>query len=218
MASSFRLSGFSALLAATAVLVLAQLAHSPASADTTEENVEATYLKDLDIRQVPMSDIIELPTSGNTQSSSGPELAVKTAVDRPDARYGHGDRLVLTVEVTEDAYVWVFDTGTSGKVHLVFPNKYVSDNFVRAGSPIAIPSQEADYELLVSHPAGVELLTVIASKDGTPLALDLIDQETQAGPFLALRGDAVTVAKDLSISLKKAHPSWVGHQQLIYIE
>jgi hypothetical protein len=216
MTGSFRLSTFSALLAAAAVVALAQFASSPASADTTEEIVEASYLKDLDIRQVPMAELTLTPLSKPSSSSSA--LAVKTAVDRPDARYGHGDRLVLTVEVTEDAYVWVFDTGTSGKVHLVFPNKYVSDNFVRAGSPIAIPSQEADYELLVSHPAGVELLTVIASKDGTPLALDLIDQETQAGPFLALRGDAVTVAKDLSISLKKAHPSWVGHQQLIYIE
>lgn len=216
MASSFRLSTFSSLLAAAAVLALAQVAPSPASADATEEIVEASYLKDLDIRQVPMVDLAPAPVSKPSSADSG--LAVRTAVDRPDARYGHGDKLVLTVEVTEDAYVWVFDTGTSGKVHQIFPNKFVGNNFVRAGAPIAIPNQEADYELLVSHPAGAELLTIIASKDSTPLAQDLIDQEIQAGPFLALRGDAVTVAKDLSISLKKAHPNWVGHQQVVYIE
>ena len=216
MTGSFRLSTFSALLAAAAVVALAQFASSPASADTTEEIVEASYLKDLDIRQVPMAELTPAPLSKPNSSDSG--LAVNSAVDRPDARYGHGDNLVLTVEVTEDAYVWVFDTGTSGKVHQIYPNKYVSDNFVRAGSPIAIPPHEADYELLVSHPAGVELLTVIASKVSTPLTQDLIDQETQAGPFLALRGDAVTVAKDLSISLKKSHASWVGHQQVVYIE
>ena len=216
MTGSFRLSTFSALLAAAAVVALAQFAPSPASSGTTEEIVEASYLKDLDIRQVPMAELTLTPLSKPSSSSSA--LAVKTAVDRPDARYGHGDRLVLTVEVTEDAYVWVFDTGTSGKVHQIFPNNHESDNFVRAVSPIAIPSQEADYELLVSHPTGAELLTVIASKDSTPLAHDLIDQQTQAGPFLALRGDAATVAKDLSISLKKAHPSWVGHQQVIYVQ
>ena len=215
MTSSFRLSAFSALLAA-AVLALTQFAPSPVSADTTEETVEATYLKDLDIRQVPMAELAPAPMS--KPSSSDPELAVKTAVDRPDARYGHGDKLVLTVEVTEDAYVWVFDTGTSGRVHQIFPNKYDNDNFVRAGRAIAIPPQEADYQLLVSHPTGAELLTIIASKDSTPLAQKLIDQEIQAGPFLALRGDAVTVAKDLSISLKKAHPNWVGHQQVVYID
>ena len=216
MTGSFRLSTFSALLAAAAVVALAQFVPSPASADTTEAIVEASYLKDLDIRQVPMAELTLTPLSKPSSSSSA--LAVKTAVDRPDARYGHGDRLVLTVEVTEDAYVWVFDTGTSGKVHQIFPNNHESDNFVRADIPIAIPSQDADYELLVSHPMGVELLTVIASKDSTPLAQDLVDEETQAGPFLALRGDAVTVAKDLSISLKKAHSSWVGHQQVVYIE
>ena len=171
MTGSFRLSTFSALLAAAAVVALAQFAPSPASSGTTEEIVEASYLKDLDIRQVPMAELTLTPLSKPSSSSSA--LAVKTAVDRPDARYGHGDRLVLTVEVTEDAYVWVFDTGTSGKVHQIFPNNHESDNFVRADSPIAIPSQEADYELLVSHPTGVELLTVIASKDSTPLAQDL---------------------------------------------
>ena len=125
---------------------------------------------------------------------------------------------MITVEVSEDAYVWVFDTGTSGKVHQVYPNRYESDNFVLADNPVAIPRQGADYQFVVSHPKGAELLTVIASKDSAPLAQDLIDQETQAGPFLALRGDAASVAKDLSISLKKAHSHWVGQHQVIHIE
>ena len=212
MAHSFRLSALSAFLAVAAVLALSQHALSPASADIAEP----AYLKDLDIRQVPMAELAPTPISKPSSSDSG--LAVEVAVDRPDARYGHGDKLVLTVEVTEDAYVWVFDTGTSGKVHQIFPNKYEGNNFVRAGSPIAIPPREADYELLVSHPTGTELLTIIASKDSGSLAQDLIDQEIQAGPFLALRGNAVSVAKDLSISLKKSHPRWIGHQQVIYIE
>lgn len=217
MAISIRLPAAGAVLAAAALLALAQFAVLVASADDVQPKEERAYLKDLDIRQVPMA-ALEAPMPANRPEDEGSGLAVKTALDRSDARYSHGDNLVLTVEVTEDAYVWVFDTGTSGKVHQIFPNSYESDNFMRAGNPVAIPHPESEYQFVVSHPKGTELLTVIASRDSAPLAQDLIDRETQAGPFLALRGDAVSVAKDLSISLKKAHSNWVGHQQVVYIE
>ena len=209
---STRLPVPGAVFVAAALLTVSQLAAPLASADTGQP----AYLKDLDVRQIPMAKLEPTPASAASSASTG--LSVMTTVDRPDARYRHGDSLELTVDVTEDAYVWVFDTGTSGKVHQIFPNRHETDNFVRAGKPVAIPRDGADYQLLVSHPQGAELLTVIASKDSTPLAQDLIDKETKAGPFLALRGDAVSVAKDLSISLKKAHPNWVGHHKVIHIE
>ena len=173
-------------------------------------------MKDLDIRQVPMAKLEAAPVSA--QTTAGTELVVNTAVDRADARYRHGDTLTLTVDVTEDAYVWVFDTGTSGKVHQIFPNRYESDNFVRAGKAVSIPPAGSEYQLLVSHPKGVELLTVIASKDNIPMTRDLVDQSTEAGPFLALRGDAVSVAKDLNITLKEKPASRVVHNQVVYVE
>ena len=213
-----RRSAASALLAAAAFLSFS-FAAPQAGADTAQSNVEETsYLKDLDIRQRPMATSIMAPVRESAARAVGPALAIKTAVDRPDARYTHGDSIELSIEVSEDAYVWVFDTGTSGKVHQIFPNRYETDNFVRANAAVAIPGQGADYQLLVSHPKGAELITVIASKDSTALTQDLIDRETQAGPFLALRGDAASVAKDLSISLKKAKAKWVAHQKVVYIE
>ena len=208
MTTSSRLTALGAVLAAATFLAFNQFGIPLAKAQE--------YLKDLDIRQVPMAEFTPVPVSRPELGATG--LAVRTAVDRPEARYIHGENLVLTVEVTEDAYVWVFDTGTSGKVHQIFPNRYESDNFLRAGKPITIPREQSDYQFVVSRPKGADLLTVIASKDSTPLTQDLIDQETQTGPFLALRGDAVTVAKDLSISLKKDHPHWVGYQQVFHVE
>ena len=213
MVVSPRLPAFGAPLAAAALLALSQLAIPSASA------AEPAFLKDLNIRQRAMVDVAppSLPSAG-TSTAAGAGIVVNTAVDRSDARYRHGDSLTLSVDVNEDVYVWVFDTGTSGKVHQIFPNRHDADNFVRAGKPIAIPRKGAEYQLLVSHPKGAELLTVIASKDSNPLTRDLIDNETQAGPFLALRGDSISVAKDLGISLKKSHPKWVGHHQVIHIE
>ena len=207
---SSRISPWGTGLAATMLVVLSQFATSLANA------TEPLYIKDLDIRQVPMAKLQAAPASAQNTASTG--LVVKTAVDRPDARYRHGDTLTLTVDVTEDAYVWVFDTGTSGKVHQIFPNRYESDNLVRAGKSIAIPSARSDYQLLVSHPKGAELLTVIASKDNIPMTRDLIDESTEVGPFLALRGDAVSVAKDLNITLKEKPASRVVHNQVVYIE
>lgn len=151
-------------------------------------------------------------------TAASPGLMVRTAVDRPDARYRHGDTLTLTVDVTEDAYIWVFDTGTSGRVHQIFPNRYESDNFVRAGKAVSIPPAGSEYQLLVSHPKGAELLTVIASKDNVSMTRDLVDQSAEAGPFLALLGDAGSVAKDLKVTLKEKPASRVVHNQVVYIE
>ena len=207
---SLRISPRGTGLSATMLVMLSQLAAPLANA------TEPLYLKDLDIRQVPMAKLEAAPVSAQTTAGTG--LMVKTAVDRADARYRHGDTLTLTVDVTEDAYIWVFDTGTSGKVHQIFPNRYESDNLVRAGKAISIPPAGSEYQLLVSHPKGAELLTVIASKDNIPMTRDLVDQSTEAGPFLALRGDAVSVAKDLKITLKEKPASRVVHNQVVYVE
>ena len=94
---------------------------------------------------------------------------------------------MLTVETTEDAYIWVFDTGTSGKVHQIFPNKYDTGNFLAANTPLSIPQPDSKYQLAVSHPQGAELITVVASRDKVSLTPQLIDT-SGGGTFLALRG------------------------------
>lgn len=207
---SSRISPWGTGLSAAMLVMLSQLAAPLANAE------EPSYMKDLDIRQVPMAKLEAAPVSAQTTAGTG--LMVKTAVDRPDARYRHGDTLTLTVDVTEDAYIWVFDTGTSGKVHQIFPNRYESDNFVRAGKAVSIPPAGSEYQLLVSHPKGAELLTVIASKDNIPMTRDLVDQNSEAGAVFALLGDAVSVAKDLKITLKEKPASRVVHNQVVYVE
>ena len=164
-----KLPALGAILAVAAFVGLAQLPAPPASADTAEPDAQAQFLKDLDIRQAPMTEILPpLVSKPSTASAQSAQYAVMAAVDRPDARYRDGDSLELTIQVTEDSYVWVFDTGTSGQVVQVFPNRFESDNFVRAGTALTIPRQGKDYRFVVSRPAGADLLTVIASKDNAP--------------------------------------------------
>ena len=192
------------------------LATAPLAVSAADKQIQPTFFKDLHIQQQHI--VQGIPDRSDADSATNDdELRVSTALNRADARYRHGESLSLTVETSEDAYVWVFDTGTSGNTHQIFPNQHEKDNFVKAGVPVAIPHSGASYEFVVSHPAGTELLTVIASRDNAPLTQDLIDGGVDAGPFLALRGTAVSVAKDLAVSLKK-HRQWVKDQRVFYVE
>ena len=184
-----------------------------ASAAAANE-VDESHLKDLDIRQKPMDDMLVPPPP--LPASNG--LAVDADVDRTNRVYTHGDNVVLTVRATEDSYIWIFDTGTSGKVHQLFPNRFQQDNFLTTGSTLSIPPAEAGYALTAAHPPGRELITVVATKENAPLTPDLVDWDTDIGPFLALRGTADTVAKDLAITLRKQEASWAKDQVVIMIE
>ena len=215
MSTKLRFPAVNAAFVAAAVVGLCQVA-APLAVSASDQVIQPSFLKDLHIEQKPM--VQGFPDRGDADSAtSGEGLQISAALDRADAKYRHGESLSFTVETSEDAYVWVFDTGTSGKVHQIFPNRHEKNNFLKAGVPVAVPHPDASYKFVVSHPAGTELLTVIASKDNTPLTQDLIDSGADAGPFLALRGTAVSVVKDLAVSLKK-HPRWVKDQRVFYVE
>ena len=193
--------------------VLVALAGSPAGA--------ADPYKDLSIEQRTMVEAMPPAPSPApaTAAGSGGVLALTTTLDRADGKYRPGESMALTVETSEDAYVWVFDTGTSGRVHQIFPNEHATDNFMRARQAVTLPGEDAKYQFVAAEPAGVELLTVIASREDTPLTDGLVDRQTGAGPFLALQGTAASVSKDLKITIDKKHPkSVVSHQVFRIVE
>ena len=209
MKSLTHLRALPAVFVGIAALVLA-----PAATVSAED--DETYFKDLHVRQMDMVTNLTPPAAPAGRPETG-GLAVSARVDRTDRNYQHGDSLVLTVETTEDAYIWVFDTGTSGKVHQIFPNRYDESNFLAANQPLEIPGADAAYQLAVSRPTGAELITVIASKDKASLTDKLID-ESGGGTFLALRGTAPSVAKDLSITLREKHSTWVKDEVVVLIQ
>ena len=200
------------LISALAAVLAAVALAGPANA----ADPYADPYKDLSIEQRAMVEQVA-PTPASTTTSSGNDLRLTTLLDRAEGTYRPGETVALTVETTEDAYIWVFDTGTSGRVHQLFPNEYAADNFVRAGQSLTLPGAQDDYQFVVSQPAGVELLTVIASPNDKPLTQDLIDRETNAGPFLALLGTAASLSKDLNITIMRDHPSAVAHHQVFRI-
>lgn len=81
-------------------------------------------------------------------------------------------KVVLNIKVEKDAYVTVLDVGTSGKVHVIFPNRFQKDNRVAAGQVIKIPDPRADFAFEVQGPAGTELIKVIATQGQQALFTD----------------------------------------------
>ena len=191
-----------------------------------------SLIKDLDIKQAPMLIVQPQGMAGQagpdvqydfidqaTYEDAASNLAVFAQVDRENRVYRPGDAVQLSVEVNEDAYLWVYDTGTSGKVHRIFPNRHDDNNFVRAGVPVAIPGPDANYDFQVTHPRGTELLTIIATTDNKPPAGHLLQTAPANGnPFMMLAGNAKSVAKDISISLREDHKVWARAAVGIRIE
>lgn len=181
-------------------------ANKPAATQPADSATAIPDTKDLTPVQRPMAEIAA-PSS---------DLKVSAWVDRSDGTYRFGDQVVLNVKVDQDAYVTVLDVGTSGKVHVIFPNRFQKDNRVMAGEVIKIPDPRADFAFEVQGPAGTELLKVIATQGQQPLFED--NSTEPAGPYKVLKATAPTVAKDLQVVLREEHTNrWTEYDQVIRI-
>lgn len=90
-------------------------------------------------------------------------LSIMTLLDRADATYALGETLRLAVKSNEDAYVTVFNIGASGKVTQLFPNGYQTNNKIKAGETLEVPSKSSDSRIKVTGPVGIELIKVVAT-------------------------------------------------------
>ena len=121
------------------------------------------------------------------------DLRVEAWTDRTD--YKPGEILNLFVKTNMDAHVWVVDVGTSGKVHILFPNKFQTSNKVLAHQVVQIPGADANWRIKVGGPPGQELIKVIA----TTKADAIIDPTKLAelGSIYQYRDTAQSLTRDL---------------------
>ena len=83
----------------------------------------------------------------------------------------------------------------------LFPNKYQTDNLIRAKQPIQVPAPEADFEFTAVPPFGTGLLKAIATVE--PLEGVQLQQLTQK----AVTDLSEATAKDFDVNLKKKRDS-----------
>ncbi|ADV67488.1 DUF4384 domain-containing protein [Deinococcus maricopensis] len=109
-----------------------------------------------------------------------PDLQVNvwTAKDTTGTKvptYVAGEHITLNVKTNQDAYVYLFNVDGKGNVDLILPNRFASgENFVRANTTKAFPSQQDKFTFDIAGPAGVNKVLALASK--TKLNLDDIAQ------------------------------------------
>lgn len=128
-------------------------------------------------------------------------LEVKAWVDQEDRTYEPGETLTLYVKTNQPAYLTVIDQGTSGKVHVIYPNRYQDRERIEAQRVVRIPSEDAPFRLRVGGPAGTELIKVIATTKPDPLISPEALAET--GPVSVYRGTAESLTRDLTVELKQ---------------
>ena len=109
------------------------------------------------------------PQSIIVNPAPNPNVAVRVWVDRDPGGYGTavyrvGDPIRIGVNVSENAYVYLFNVNASGAVTLVLPNGYSGgEHFLYAGETRTFPAPGSGYQFTVGGPAGTDTVFAIAS-------------------------------------------------------
>lgn len=93
--------------------------------------------------------------------------------------YEIGDKIEFTFTSDKDCYVTLLDFTPSGKIYVLFPNKWVSNNFVKAGESVVVPAAGQQFAMKLGGPAGVDIVKAIATNVETKI---LDPDSTFAGP------------------------------------
>lgn len=124
-------------------------------------------------------------------------LQVVAWVDRPDYTYAIGEEVRLFIETNQDAYVAVLNAAPNGQSTVLFPNRYQTDNFVRAGRSVEVPDSASQVRIAVNPPVGLELLKVMASTE--PFSVRDALQLSETGAFPVVRTSARATARSLTV-------------------
>jgi len=132
----------------------------------------------------------------NTQSS----FMLRVDVDKPDRTYRVGEHMKVTVNSEKDCYLYLLYYGASNQVACLFPNKYQTDNRIRANTTVTVPAPNADFQFTASPPCGKEYLQVIGTLKPVDILKDKPLDKSIATPLET--GDL----KDMVVELKKGEP------------
>ena len=72
------------------------------------------------------------------------------------------DYLTMRLEADRDCYITLFNWEADGTFKQLFPNKYDTDNFIRAGSSLDFPTRDGDFDIRLNGPEGIERLKLVA--------------------------------------------------------
>lgn len=106
-------------------------------------------------------------------------FSIKLWTDKSAYRLNDPIRFFFRTE--RNCYLNLVNIGSSGNVTLLFPNRYHSDNFVRAGVTYRIPDDHYGFSFQVEPPLGTERVYAIASTR----PIDIFDMDFRNMKFMS---------------------------------
>jgi len=127
-------------------------------------------------------------------------FSVSIWTDKPT--YVIGENAVIYFNVSQPAYVYIYDIQPDGIVRLIFPNAYSQNNFVGAGTH-TLP--DGMYRFTVAPPTGTEQLQLIAS----PVPLGLEQPYSEPFPMVGPNPGVATMGIQTQIQGIIPEPNYV---------
>ena len=115
------------------------------------------------------------------EPGSKPDLEVTISTNK--SLYQPREEVVVSYEVSQTAFLYLYSIDAQGKVTLLFPNRYDSKNKVNPGKA-ELPGR--GYSFLTGKEEGREYLQMIASKVELPVFPSPQSDDSQSSPFLNL--------------------------------
>lgn len=118
----------------------------------------------------------ELSPQGIIVNPVPTDLQVRVWVNKDPGKTGNpvyqiGERIQVSVQVNQDAYVYIFSVKSTGEIGLILPNAFDQNNFLRAGETRTFPpAAGARYALEVAGPEGQDRVLAVASRQPLSLA------------------------------------------------
>lgn len=109
-----------------------------------------------------------------------PGFNLELWVDRAaGATYYPGDHIEIFFRSNNNAYVYLLDIDTQGRLHWLLPSVWFPDNYLPAHQIRKLP--DSSRSLTVEGPEGIEWLVLIASTQ--PLTLPYVNESVKSGKF-----------------------------------
>jgi hypothetical protein len=91
-----------------------------------------------------------MPAWSHAQTPAVPAAAIPAVkVSAAKAAYKHGEVMIITVEIPAAGYLRLYGVDETGGTALLFPNKWHTDDRVKAGR-LVLPGEKAEYDFLLT--------------------------------------------------------------------
>lgn len=104
------------------------------------------------------------------------DFQVEVKTDKKAYRIGESG--TISVKSQKPGYLTIYDLNPDGRVYVIYPNKYQSQQRINANKTYQIPPPGAKYELRVAEPTGTDMLVaIVTDKPGIMPLTDRIKEE-----------------------------------------